>query len=66
MPLRLLRLLYAIWFVGIIWLNYFSIVRYLYDRVAAGLVKRFILTLFWPLALLTKPGRAALLPKQKY
>jgi len=64
MPLRLLRLIYAAWFVGVIWLTYFSILRFLADRVAAGLATRGVLTLFWPLSLLTRAGRAALLPKQ--
>ena len=66
MPLRLLRLLYAAWFVGIIWLTYFSIMRFQADRIAGGLLARAVLSLFWPLALLTRAGRAALLPKQRY
>lgn len=65
MPLRLLRLLYAAWFVGVIWLSYLSIVRYQADRNAGGLLPRFVLALFWPLALLTQRGRASLLPNTK-
>jgi hypothetical protein len=63
MPLRLLRLLYATWFVGVIWLAYLSILRFQAERRVRGLLSRALLLLLWPLSLLTRAGRAALLPK---
>jgi hypothetical protein len=66
MPLRLLRLVYAIWFVGVLWLLYLSIVRHVQSRAAGGLTMRILLCLTWPLSLLTRRGRQALLPDSPF
>ena len=68
MPILFMRLFYGIYFLGSTLIVYHLLSRFIFKRETVSLPylrDQFLLILFWPLALISRPGRKKLLKLSK-